>query len=112
MAGRQDIEAGKAFVRLFLKDDMTRNLQRSLNNVGQTLKATGASVARVGAGVAAAGTAILAPITLGMKEFLSFGDTLDKMRQRTGISVEALSELSHAAGQSGSSIEDVEKEVE
>lgn len=58
--------------------------------------------------MAAAGVAAAA---VGVRNFLSLGDELDKMRQRTGISVEALSELRHAAKQSGASLGDVEKGV-
>ena len=45
---------------------------------------------------------------VALRAFMNTGDELDKMRQRTGFSVEALSELRHAADQSGSSIEDLE----
>jgi len=73
MAGRQDIEAGRAFVRLFLKDDMTRNLQRSLGNVGTQLRETGAQVAGVGVKILAAGSALAAPFVasiLAASDFL------------------------------------------
>ncbi|HEX5446501.1 MAG TPA: hypothetical protein VFW87_21970, partial [Pirellulales bacterium] len=59
-----------------------------------------AGAAGIAAGAAIGGVALRA--------FMSTGDELDKMRQRTGFSVEALSELRHAADQSGASIEDLE----
>lgn len=43
-----------------------------------------------------------------LNQFLNVGDALDKMRQRTGLSVEALSELEHAAGQSGTDLATLE----
>lgn len=111
MASKADIAAGAAFVRLFLKDDMTGALQKSLASVGKTLKETGTQVAKLGAGISAAGAAILAPITGAIMHFSNVGDALDKMSIRTGVSASALAALGFAAGQSGTDIEDVEKSI-
>lgn len=108
MAGRRDIEAGRAFVSLALNDSaFVKGLRRN----GERLKNFGRGLATIGAGITAAGAAITAPLAVMLGQFLKVGDALDKMRQRTGISVEALSELQHAAGQSGTSLEMVEKGV-
>ena len=43
-----------------------------------------------------------------VKHFASAGDALNKMSQRTGVSVEVLSELAYAAEQSGTDVETLE----
>lgn len=58
--------------------------------------------------VSAAGAAILAPILKAVKAFSESGDTLGKMWRRTGLSVEALSELGLAAEQSPAGLETLE----
>lgn len=100
MPSRGDISAGRAFVEVFLKDDMTRNLRRTLRNAGDSMKKTGRSMM-------AAGTAMFAPLAGAVAKFASAGDQLHKMSLRAGMSVEALSELKFAAEQSGASIEDL-----
>ena len=44
---------------------------------------------------------MLAPLVASAKLFIGYGDQVAKMAKRTGLSVEALSELQYAAGQSG-----------
>lgn len=111
MAGRQDIEAGRAFVRLFLKNDLTKQLSGALDGMGKKLRGVGTQVAAVGAGVVGIGAGLLAPIIGSIKHFAAFGDQLDKMSARTGIAGPALAELGFAAEQSGASIETIEKAI-
>jgi len=111
MAGRGDIEAGKSFIRLFLKNDLTKQLSGALNNMGNQLRGVGTQVAKIGAGVAAAGAAISAPIAGAVKHFAAFGDQLDKMSLRTGVAAPALAELGFAAEQSGTDLDTVEKSI-
>lgn len=111
MAGRADIEAGKSFIRLFLKDDMTRDLQKALQSVGKTLKSTGEEVTKIGAGIAAAGAAIVGSLAGAVNHFVSVGDDLGDMSARTGVAATALAELGYAATLSGTDIEAVEKSV-
>jgi len=108
MAGRSDIEAGGAFVRLFLKNDLTRQLVRTLRNAGQSMQSFGGTVQKIGAPIAAAGAAITAGFGAAVNHFAAVGDHLDKMAQRTGIAAPALAELGFAAEQSGASLENVE----
>ena len=56
----------------------------------------------------AAGTAMLTPFLSAAKHFATAGDQLNKMSQRTGVSVEVLSELGYAAEQSGTDVETLE----
>jgi TP901 family phage tail tape measure protein len=108
MANASGIRAGQAFVELFADD---RALVRGLRQAQQKIAAFGKSVRAIGAGFAALGAGIVAPLSLAAKSFADTGSKLNDMSARTGLSVEALSELSFAAQQSGSSLEDVEKSI-
>jgi hypothetical protein len=108
MANTSGIRAGQAFVELFADD---RALVRGLRQAQQKLAAFGQSVRAIGAGFTALGAGIVAPLSLAAKSFADTGSKLNDMSARTGLSVEALSELSFAAQQSGSSLEDVEKSI-
>ncbi|MFQ5733013.1 MAG: phage tail tape measure protein, partial [Planctomycetaceae bacterium] len=101
------IRAGRAFVEIFLKDKLTAQLRR----IERRMKNLGAGIAKVGAGLSGAGAAIGGPLVAAVAKFVSVGDQLDKMSQRTGVSVKSLSTLGFAAEQSGASIETLEKGV-
>ena len=94
MALSKGIRAGRAFVELFADDS---KLVAGLNRAAARLKAFGASVSAVGMKLATLGGAALAPMLGAAKMFGSAGDDLAKMSQRTGASVEALSQLAYAA---------------
>lgn len=102
------IRAGRAFVEVGGDDTQ---LARVLRRASARLKAFGAGVAKIGAGFAAVGAAISAPLAAATGIFAKFGDQLDKTAARTGLSVEALSELGFAAERSGASLDNVEKAV-
>lgn len=99
----KDIKAGGAYVELMLRD---KKFLAKLGAAGQKLVkfAKFAAVAGVAAGAAAVGG-----VAVATRQYIKMGDELDKMSKRTGVSVEALSELKHAAGQSGASAQDLEK---
>ncbi|MBX3363944.1 MAG: phage tail tape measure protein [Phycisphaeraceae bacterium] len=107
MAGAKDIRAGRAFVELGVSDRLTAGLRAAQRR----LQAFGAGVRSLGTRIAAIGTAGLAPLAASVRSFASAGDTLEKMSRRTGIGVEALSELGFAAEQSGADLETLEKGV-
>lgn len=95
------IEAGKAFVKFYLDD---KEFKSKLTSISKKLTKFGS--------IGAAATApLVAGFTASISAFVSAGDALDKMSGRTGVSVEALSELTYAAGQSGTSIESIEKAI-
>jgi len=109
------IRAGRAFVEIFADSSM---LVRGLRGASAKLKAFGVQVVAIGAGIRsaglrmfAAGAMLAAPLVMATKTFTGMGDDLAKMSKRTGLSVEALSELGYAARRSGASMEDVEKSV-
>jgi hypothetical protein len=101
------IRAGRAFVELGVSDKLTAGLRRAQ----QRLKAFGEGVRAAGLRLTALGAGVLAPLAASVKVFSNTGDALDKMAIRTGISVEALSELGFAAEQSGADLETLETGV-
>ena len=102
------VRAGRAAVRM----DLDRSpLERSLNQVsarfkkfGRNIAGIGARVSAIGAGFTGLGAAITAPFAAATRQFVAVGDSLDKMSARTGLSASSLSELSFAAEQSGTDI--------
>ena len=111
MASTQEIQAGKAFVLLFLKNDMASQLTRALKASGEKLKGFGRGALVAGAKVTAAGVGLLAPLAAAVKSFADEGDMLDKMSLRTGIAASSLAELGFAAEQSGTSLNAVSATV-
>ena len=105
MATAQGIRAGRAFVELFADDS---KLVRGLRQAEKKLKAFGDSIRNLGLKTIALGSAMLAPLAASAKLFAGYGDGVAKMARRTGLSVEALSELQYAAGQSGVEVSELE----
>lgn len=96
------IRAGKAYVELGTNDS---KLVAGLRRAQAKLRAFGTFVGGLGAAIAAGGTAIATPLAMMTASAAASGDELSKMADRTGASVEALSELKHAAEQSDVSFE-------
>lgn len=95
-------EAGRIFV---LIDGDNNPLSKVLDNTAKQLDAVGKSFQKQGAGFLKAGAVVTAPMAGAVAHYLSAGDAMAKMADRTGLSVEALSTLKYAAARSGSSIE-------
>ncbi len=108
MAGKSAVEAGKAFVELFIKD---KDFSEGLSKAGKSLRSWGKGVSIFGAAVTAAGASVVAPLLEMTREFANAGSALNDMSARTGLTVESLSELQFAAEQSGATLEDVEKSL-
>jgi hypothetical protein len=106
MAGKADIEAGKAYVSLYVKNSA---LVKGLQSASKQLQSWGANIAKIGGSMMAAGGAVMAPMAAMVKGFSDAGSQLADMSARTGASAETLSALGYAAGMTGSSMEDVEK---
>lgn len=106
MAGKADIEAGRAYVALFMKD---KGFAKGLDAAGAKLKSVGKGISIFGAAVAGVGASITAPMLAMVHSVTEAGSSMKLMSERTGLSAEALSELRYAAEQSGASIEDVQK---
>jgi len=108
MARTGAIRAGAAFVELFADDS---KLVRGLQLASYKLRKFGTQISAMGRTMMMAGAAIAAPLVASAKIFSSAGDRLGKLSKRTGIAVEALSELEFAAERSGSNLDGVEKSV-
>lgn len=100
----KDVRAGKAYVELGLKEKVDAGLQA----VAKRLRAFGTTAIVIGSGITAAAGAAFGSVMFAAKSFADTGDAIGKMAGRTGIGIEALQELSFAAGQSGTDIETLE----
>jgi len=107
MAGQQGIKAGRAYIEIGVNDKFTKGLKM----MSAKLKAFGTQVAGVGLKLMALGGAVLGPMALATRSFAKAGDALGKMSKRTGVSVEALSQLEFAASQSGVEMGTLEKGI-
>lgn len=107
MADTRGIRAGRAFVELGVSDKLTAGLRRAQKQ----LEAFGAGLRSIGTRLAGIGVAAAAGLLGTAKVFSEMGDVLDKMSIRTGVSVEALSELGYAAELSGADLEALEAGV-
>jgi len=105
---RKDIEAGNAFVRLTLQDNA---FIRGLTRNSERLKSFGTGMAKVGAGITAVGASVLGPLAGAVHVFSDLAGAIDDIAQRTGTSAEFLTEIGHAAFQSGTDISTVEKAI-
>ncbi len=105
MAGKGDIEAGRAFVTAYIKNSP---LLKGLGQIKKELQGLGTSVMKVGGMIGAVGTAITAPIGVAVNQFVAMGTELQNISRRTGVGVAALAEFKHAAEQTGASLGDIE----
>src|SRR5947207_5053248 len=105
MASASGIRAGSAFIELFVNDS---KLVKGLEKASKKLKAFGEGIKDLGKKLAGIGALITAPLIGFAKVFASGAKELQAMSQRTGVSVEALSELGYAAQLSGADMETLE----
>jgi hypothetical protein len=99
-----NIRAGQAYVELSLKN----KISKGLGKIGAELKAFGNSVKSIGKHIAGIGAALRVPLAAAEAAFTEIGAEMARMSQRTGIGVEALSQLGYAAENSGVSMEQLE----
>ncbi|MCA9287154.1 MAG: hypothetical protein KDA05_01130 [Phycisphaerales bacterium] len=90
---------------------MSDKLTAGLRRAQKQLEAFGAGLRSIGTRLAGIGVAAAAGLLGTAKVFSEMGDVLDKMSIRTGVSVEALSELGYAAELSGADLEALEAGV-
>ncbi|MBC8869190.1 MAG: phage tail tape measure protein [Planctomycetes bacterium] len=103
MAGRKDLEAGGAFVRLYLRDELTRKLVRTLRTAGQKLQNFGRAAQQMGRQIATASAAMLVPIGLATRTFANFQDEMLTVKAVTGATGEAFDALNEKAKELGRS---------
>lgn len=101
----QGIRAGRAFVEIFADDS---KLVRGLKRAQARLAAFGSGVRAAGVKMLGIGSMLAAPLAMAARTFDKMGSEMLDMSKRTGVSVEALSELGYAADQSGASLSDLE----
>ena len=99
------IKAGRAFVELFADDS---KLVRGLRAAANKVKAFGTDIRDIGMKMAGVGIAVMTPLLAASKNFGKVGHDIALMSRRTGIGVEALSELGYAADMSGVDLETFE----
>ncbi len=105
-SSKASIEAGRGHVTL--STDKSQ-LEKGLDEAAARFRSWGTAIMAIGASVTAMGSLVVGPILAFAGIFAEVGDDMAKMATRTGVTVEALSELRHAAGQSGATAEDLEK---
>lgn len=113
MAGGKDIEAGKAFIRLYLKNSVEKDLRDvsklTMARIDADAKKMATSYAALGTAVTAAAATVVAGIAASVNNFVTVGGAIDDLNARTGASVTQLQTWKFAAEQSGASAEDLEK---
>lgn len=105
MPSASNIRAGAAYIEIYAKD---HRLVKGLNAASDKLKAFGAGITSVGKRLSLLGAGLTAPLVASAKVFADMGSDLLDMSQRTGVSVEALSELGYAAEQTGTDMATLE----
>ena len=111
MANMAGFMAGSIVAKMAM--DMTdwnksvKDVQKDTDTLERRGKATGKEWQTSGKMMMAAGAAIAGSLALITKKVADYGDSLNDMRQRTGISVEVLSSFKLAAEESGSSLEGI-----
>lgn len=101
-ATAKGVRAGRAYVELGTDDS---RLIAGLRGAQNRLKNWGSSLAMIGGAVSGVGAAITTPLMGAVWSASHAGDELAKMSDRTGVAVEDLSELRHAAEQSDATFE-------
>jgi TP901 family phage tail tape measure protein len=98
VASRSDVKAGRAYVELFVKDNM---LTRGLNSAGAKLKSWGQGIAQAGRTGVMASAAMLAPVAAAVKVFANFDDKVRAVRAVTGASAADFAMLTDTAKELG-----------
>jgi len=97
MASSADIEAGRAFVRLFLKDDINAALAKAMGTAVKTLKSSGEAMMAAGSRSLMAGVALAAPLAGSIAAGARFEDVLLDIKASTGATSGELDRLKAAA---------------
>jgi hypothetical protein len=111
MSGASNVRAGGAYVELNVRDNLSASLAKAkaqLEAFGKGAKELGSSVMDSGKAVLGFGAAIIGGLGAAAMTFAHIGSELKDMADRTGVSVEALSELQFVFAQTGVSAEDLE----
>ena len=111
MASAGEIRAGKAYVELALRDN---KFMQALRAISQKLAGFAQSLLSISARFGAVGLGLAGALGKALSSFASTGNELNKMSERTGLSVKLLSELAYAGKVAGfelSVVEDAAKNM-
>jgi hypothetical protein len=108
MSDSSNVRAGSAYVEIAGDD---KKLQAALKRAADKFKGMQDVATDVGRNMLKVGLAITTPFLAAGKVFAETGNTLFRMSQRTGVQVEALSQLGYAAQQSGVEMETLENGI-
>jgi len=106
--GAGDIRAGGAYVELWADK---KRLTAGLKAAADESKQWASQITALGAGLSALGAGLVAPFALSAKAFADNGSKISDFAKRTGMGVEAVSQLQYAAVQSGTEIGTLEKSI-
>lgn len=107
MGNTKQIEAGRAYVSAFIRD----NISAGLSKIKAKLSSFAATSAKIGTGLVGASAAGLGAMGAAVNTFLSRGDQWDKMAARTGATVEELSSLAFVMNEAGTDSATLEKGI-
>ncbi|MDR3233566.1 MAG: hypothetical protein LBT46_07900 [Planctomycetaceae bacterium] len=94
MSDTSGVKAGRAYVEFFAQDGP---LIRGMQSMSRRLSKFSDSCYALAKKTALHLAVISGPILLAAKQFMDFGDKVEKMSQRTGMGARAISELGYAA---------------
>lgn len=107
MSSKADIQAGRAYVKLFLKDDMTKALQRSMRRVATEMRETAAAVSKIAIGMAGATAAVAVPIAASIKAASDMQETMSKFNTVFGENAKTMKEWADTFASVGRSKKEV-----
>lgn len=99
MAGRADVQAGKAYVTLYVRDTLTKGLQ----NVSRQLQAFGRQATALGQTLLRIGTISSVPFALSLKTFANFSDQMLAVQAVSQSTAAELASMTATAKQLGAS---------
>ncbi len=105
MASRGDIQAGKAFVTVYMEQSL---LNKGMKALSGTITKIGTIAMSAAAGIAAGAVGIAGGLTAAVAAFADRGSEIQDAADRIGMATNAVSELGFAAKQSGSNWEELE----
>lgn len=98
MSSRSGIEAGRAFVRMFLHD---AQLRTQIKGLQARMRAVGATMNRIGSDALRMGTRILLPFAAALAVFIPFSDRMQEVQAVTGATAEEFERLNDQAKELG-----------
>lgn len=98
MASKSGIEAGRAFIRMFLMDD---ELRAKLGTLQSKMRAVAATVGNIGAQMTAAGIAMTVPFAAALAMFVPFSDAMKTVGAVSRASADELQMMTEEAKRLG-----------